>query len=282
MAIHVPLALIALAAMPQHTDTTVTVSAGARLDLTNHAGEIVVTAWDRNAVRIRAEHGSRDRIEIETRGSVVTIRARRRFGMPTVVDYELTVPVGMALKLDGIQAEIEVTGVEGDLRAESIEGNIRVRHAGSVSLGSVDGDISVDGANGTVRIHAIDGDIDLSRISGDVTVETIDGDITLDGIEATNVDASTVDGELLYHGTIRDGGTYRLTSHDGDVILAVPLGINATITVATFDGEFEPDPAFRVQLRDARPGRRFSFVLGSGSAQVELESFDGSIRLVRQ
>ncbi len=282
MAIQIPLALMALAAMQQQTDTTVTVPADARLDLTNQAGEIVVTAWDRGAVRIRAEHGSRDRIEIEIRGSVVTVRARRRYGMPAIVDYELTVPVGMALKLDGTYAEIEVTGVEGDLRAESIEGDIRVRRAGSVSLGSVEGDISVDGANGTVRIHAIDGDIDLSRIAGDVTVETIDGDITLDGIEATNVDVSTVDGELLYRGMILDGGRYRLTSHDGDVILAVPLEINATISVATFDGEFEPDPAFRVQLRDVRPGRRFSFVLGSGSAEVELESFDGSIRLVRQ
>ncbi len=282
MAIQIPLALMALASMAQQTDTTVTVPAGARLDLTNRAGEIVVTAWDRNVVRIRAEHGSRDRIEIETRGSVVTIRARRRFGMPAIVDYELTVPVGMALKLDGIYAEIEVTGVEGDLRAESIEGDIRVRRAGSVSLGSVEGDISVDGANGTVRIHAIDGEIELSRIAGDVTVETIDGDITLDGIEATDVDVSTVDGDLLYRGAIRDGGTYRLTSHDGDVILAVSLEINATISVATFDGEFEPDPAFNVQLRNARPGRRFTFVLGSGSAQVELESFDGSIRLVRR
>lgn len=282
MAIQIPLALMALAAMQQQTDTTVTVPAGARLDLTNQAGEIVVTAWDRGAVRVRAEHGSRDRIEIEIRGSVVTVRARRRFGMPASVDYELTVPVGMALKLDGTYAEIEVTGVEGDLRAESIEGDIRVRRAGSVSLGSVEGDISVDGANGTVRIHAIDGHIDLSRIAGDVTVETIDGDITLDGIEATNVDVSTVDGDLLYRGTILDGGRYRLTSHDGDVILEVPLEINATISVATFDGEFEPDAAFRVRLRDVRPGRRFSFVLGSGSAEVELESFDGSIRLVRQ
>jgi hypothetical protein len=37
-----------------------------------------------------------------------------------------------------------------------------------------------------------------------------------------------------------------------------------------------------VQITEARPGKRFNFVTGSGSARVELESFDGSIQLVRR
>jgi hypothetical protein len=49
--------------------------------------------------------------------------------------------------------------------------------------------------------------------------------------------------------------------------------------VSTFSGDFESD--FPVPLRETRKGRRFSFSLGSGSAQVSLESFQGTIRLVR-
>jgi DUF4097 and DUF4098 domain-containing protein YvlB len=146
-------------------------------------------------------------------------------------------------------------------------------------LSSVEGDIIVDGANGRVQINGVDGDISVSNVVGDVAVETIDGDLTLENIDAANVDASTVDGDILYRGTVKDGGRYRFTSHDGDVILAIPAGINATVSVATFDGDFESD--FAVQL-DKTEGRRFRFVLGSGSATVELESFDGAIRLRRR
>ena len=282
MTITAPLALLALAALQQQTDTTVSVSATARLNVRTQAGEIVVRSWDRYEVRVQAEHGSRDFVEISTRVSVVTVRARRRRGMPAIVDYTLTVPRSMSLSLGGIHAEIDISGVRGDITAESIEGDIRVRDGGSMSLSSVEGDITVAGAQGDVRVHAIDGELTLTNITGDVIAETIDGSVTLEGIDGTNVDISTVDGDLLYRGTVKDNGRYRMTSHDGDVVLIIPESANATVSVATYDGEFEAHPAFRITLERTRPGRRFSFVLGNGSAQIELESFDGSIELRRR
>ena len=54
---------------------------------------------------------------------------------------------------------------------------------------------------------------------------------------------------------------------------------SATVSVSTFNGEFES--AFPVTLRETRKGKRFSFVLGAGSAQVSLESFQGTVSLVR-
>jgi DUF4097 and DUF4098 domain-containing protein YvlB len=125
----------------------------------------------------------------------------------------------------------------------------------------------------------VDGAIRVTGARGDIVVETVDGDVTLEGIESANVDVGTVEGTITYAGTIQDGGRYRLTSHEGDVVLQVPAGLNASVSVATFEGSFEADPAFRVQLSSARPGRRFSFTLGTGSARVELETFEGEIRL---
>ena len=54
---------------------------------------------------------------------------------------------------------------------------------------------------------------------------------------------------------------------------------SATVSVSTFNGEFESD--FPVPLKETRKGKRFSFTLGGGSAQVSLESFQGTVRLVR-
>jgi hypothetical protein len=59
----------------------------------------------------------------------------------------------------------------------------------------------------------------------------------------------------------------------------IPGDVNATVSVATFDGEFLAD--FPIQLEGAQTSRRLSFTLGDGSARLELHSFDGNIRLVR-
>jgi hypothetical protein len=53
------------------------------------------------------------------------------------------------------------------------------------------------------------------------------------------------------------------------------------VSVASFDADFEID--FEASLEPGEmESRRFSFVLGSGSARMELESFDGSIHLTRR
>jgi DUF4097 and DUF4098 domain-containing protein YvlB len=279
----VPVLLLAAVAVQQQTDTTVSVPKGARLELDAHAGSIRVTTWNRSDVRVRAEHGSRDQVTVDVRGTVVKVEANRRYGMPAFVEYDLTVPQGMALELGGVDTEITVEGTVGNVTASSVEGGITIRGAGGeVQANSVEGDITVVGGVGSVKVTGVDGEIRISDARGNVTVETVDGDITLENIEADRVDAGTVDGVVMYRGVIRDGGQYRFTSHDGDVTLAVPERINATISVATFEGSFEADAAFKVVIPEARGGRRFSFVIGSGAARIELESFDGEIRLERR
>jgi DUF4097 and DUF4098 domain-containing protein YvlB len=278
-----PLAVFALTVAQQYqTDTTVAVPAGARLELRNHSGSVHITSWDRNEMRVRAEHGSRDEITIDVRGAVVRVDAHRRRGGPPAVDSAITVPRTMSLDLNGVENEITVEGVSGDITAGSVEGDITIRGAGgTVSVNTVEGGVIVEGGRGHLQITGVEGDIQVTGAEGEITVETVDGDVTLARIESSSVDVSTVDGDVDYQGSIRDGGTYRFTSHDGDLTLAVPASLNATFTVATWDGSFEADPAFRIQLNKTQ-GRRFNFVLGSGSARVELESFDGAIELVRR
>jgi DUF4097 and DUF4098 domain-containing protein YvlB len=277
--------MLAAAALQQQTDTTVPVPRGGRLELDVQAGSIRVTTWERSELRVRAEHGSRDRIEVEVHGSIVTVSASRRYGVPAIVDYDLTVPRGMSLELGGVESEIVIEGPVGDVDASSVEGGITITGVtGTVTANSVEGDILVTGGTGAIRVTGVDGEIRISDAKGEVVVETVDGDVTLDNVDGTSVDAGTVDGTVVYRGTIHDGGRYRLTSHDGDIRLEVPAAVNAMVSVATFEGSFEADPAFRVELTQVRPGKRFTFTLGSGNnpARVELESFDGSIQLVRR
>lgn len=273
-----PLALGMLGAMQAATDTTFAVRADARLELRNAEGAIRVDAWDESRVRVRVEHGSRDRLRVENRGAVVSIGTERDRGRAVAVDYRITVPRGMALTVMGMEAYIEVVGVRGDVRAESVEGDIVARDIGMASLSTVEGDITVYGAASHLRASTTDGDLVLDDVQGNLEATTLDGDVLLTRIASAIVSVSTVDGEIRYDGVIRDDGRYRFTTHDGDVTLLVPSGVNATVTVATYDGDFESTFPVRVQPR-GQHGHRFTFTLGNGSAQVELESFDGAIRL---
>ncbi|MGH7342915.1 MAG: DUF4097 family beta strand repeat-containing protein, partial [Candidatus Rokuibacteriota bacterium] len=101
----------------------------------------------------------------------------------------------------------------------------------------------------------------------------------LRGINATSVDASTVDGDIVYDGTIRDDGRYSLATHDGDLAVTIPERTNATVDIQTFSGSI--DASFPVQITEIRKDRRFSIIFGRGTARLELQSFDGDIRLVR-
>jgi hypothetical protein len=98
------------------------------------------------------------------------------------------------------------------------------------------------------------------------------------------MEISTVNGDVTFNGTMRDGGAYRLTTHGGDLRVGLGGAPNATVFVRTFQGDFTAD--FPIQLpegQSAREGsKRFNFTLGSGSARIELQSFNGDIVVARK
>ena len=149
---------------------------------------------------------------------------------------------------------------------------------GIISLNSVEGAVSLKGARGRFALESVNDDVTLVDSQGDVKAETVNGDITLESVDAAEVDAGTVNGDIVYRGTIQQTGRYHLATHNGDVTVSVPESAGVVVSVSTFGGDFES--AFPVRVSSTR-GRNFSFTLGSGSARLDLESFQGTIRLER-
>src|SRR2546428_13812221 len=86
------LATLAALTLMQQTDTTVPVRAGARLEISNFGGEIAVKTWNRNAVRVMAEHSSRDRIRVDASDQVVRVKTEAGRGGPAPIDHPITEP----------------------------------------------------------------------------------------------------------------------------------------------------------------------------------------------
>jgi hypothetical protein len=270
----------------QAPDTTIAVQDGMRLDLRNQSGEIRVTVWERDAVRITVRRPRGLRIDAERSGSVLRVRRsmargfEREIDPDTNVDFAITVPACLDLDLSGVDVEVSVVGTAGEVSVETVEGAVLVRGgAGFVSVQSMDEDVRVEDAQGRVHANSTGGNVWIRNVSGEVTAESIDGDIVLDNVDARQITVNTVDGDVTFSGPIHDGGRYRFGTHDGDVTVSVPSGVNASVSVATFDGEFET--SFPVVLRGSQR-YRFNFTLGDGGAVLAMETFDGDIYLRRQ
>lgn len=271
---------VAVLAAATHTDTTVAVKPGTRLELSNFGGTIAVTTWTKNSVRVQAEHSSRVEIELQSSGPTLGIEAVHWRGIPTSVDYRLTVPKWMALELSGVSTDVSVEDSEGEVKIESVQGEVSVRGGtGLVTASSVEGEVHVVGARGRIEGSSVNGSVHVERSSGPLAASTVNGEIILDAIDSDDVEASTINGRVVYDGALKDGGSYRLTTHGGDVVVTVPERTSATVSVETFSGEFSSE--FPIQLNETRKGKRFSFTLGNGDARIELESFQGTIRLRR-
>ena len=261
-------------------DTTVSVERGQRLEVNAFGGDITVKVWARNAVRIQGDPSSRTEISVTTSGSTVSVRTEGRRGPASSVDLVLTVPAWMALDLSGVYTDVNVDGSRGPVAVETVQGDVEVSGGeGQISLSSVQGSVTLRNAKGRIEVHSVNQDVRVATTSGEIKAETVNGEIVLDKVDATNLDASTVNGDVAYDGPIHDGGRYALSSHNGDITIAVAPTANAAVAVSTFGGEFESD--FPVTMTEGRKGKRFSFTLGKGGAQIELESFQGTIRLAR-
>src|SRR5438552_3602760 len=261
------------------TDTTIPVRPGARLDVNNFGGSIAVSTWAKSAVRVQAEHSSRDRVQVSGSEAVVSVKSTGRLGPSQVIDYTITVPVSMALALSGVYADITVEGSQGEITAETVQGEVKVTGgSGFVSLRSVNGEVTLEKARGRIALNTVNEGITLRDASGDVAAETVNGDVRLERSESGNVEANTVNGGIVYDGTIKESGRYRFATHDGDLAIAIPENASVAVSVSTFDGDFEA--CFPVTLT-GKTKHRFSFTIGSGSARLELESFNGDIKLCR-
>jgi DUF4097 and DUF4098 domain-containing protein YvlB len=267
-------------ALLQQIDTTVPARQGQRLVVDLFGGEIDVKTWSRNAVRVQADpSSSRTTVEISTTGDV-EIRTEGRRGPPSAVDLQLTVPSWMGLDLSGVYSDVTVNGTRAPINVETVQGEVDVTGGdGLISLRSVQGSVRLKGAKGRISVNSVNEDVRVSDASGEIAAETVNGEIVLERVDATSLEATTVNGDVGYDGPIRNGGRYTLSSHNGDVTIAMSESASATVSVSTFNGEFESD--FPVTLRETRKGKRFSFTVGAGSAQVSLESFQGTVRLAR-
>lgn len=268
----------ALLAPPVHADTVVQVDRGIRLDMEAWRGQVTVQVWDRDAVRVRTASPGERSPEFSRVGSVLRVRPAGGVDHAANMEFDVTVPRWMGVSIHGQQVDVSITGTEGEVAIETVSGPVVIEGGrGRVSVRTLSGRIAISNTRGRVDAWTLNESVTLENIVGDISVETTNGGITMRGVRSGSVRAATVNGSVTYHGHVLDQGRYAFTTHNGNIDVTIPGTANATVSAATYHGAFRAD--FPVRLTGMSRERHYDFTLGSGSARIELESFNGDITL---
>jgi DUF4097 and DUF4098 domain-containing protein YvlB len=285
------LTALSAAGIIQPADTIIQANGASRLELEAFRGEVVVRTWDRDAVQILSNETEQRSVEIDRSGSTISVEVavERGMGLTGSVDFEITVPRSFDLTVEGMALDVDIEGAEGQVEVTTVQGPIRVLGGrGSIVLESVFGAVTVQGASGALEVTGVAEGVTIENCSGSIVAESVGGDLTLSGITSRDVEAQTVGGTLRFEGDIQDGGMYTFGTHGGGVWLHLPSQMNARVDAVSLAGDMEvdyPGAPSEPTKGEGLPGlneKELSFEVGTGSARIEVETFGGTIHILRQ
>jgi DUF4097 and DUF4098 domain-containing protein YvlB len=265
-------------------DTTVRLDRGGTVDLSLISGKIRVTGWDRPEVKVSASIES-GMLRLDANPSRVSLSVeesddsgRRRRHDVGDARYDVSVPRGARLILEGVSGDITAAGSQGEIEATSVSGDVDVANGiREVSAESVSGSVHAAQINGNLRAETVSGDVRAESVTGNLEATSVSGNIRLVGAQSKDVRTETVSGDIVYSGSIDAGGKYSFESHSGTLRLNIPRGAGAQFSVETFSGDVTTDFPITIPAHSGRSEGRMEFTLGDGRARVTAQTFSGRI-----
>jgi len=258
-------------ALTEEFHQTYALAADGRVALDNINGDVHISSWDRNEVKVDAvkyadtkERLEEAKIEIDARASSLSIRTTYpqhdhnwNWGSrnnPASVEYTLTVP--RAAKLDEIKlinGRLDVNAVSGEVNASCINGRLEARNlAGRARLSTING--RLEATFDQLAGHSVE----LNSVNGSV-------DLTIPSDSKAEIEASTVSG-----GINNDFGLHVNNHHFVGHDLRGELGSGGTrIKLANVNG--------RIEVHHAQDGRALSPVKDLNHGDKDDDDDDSSI-----
>jgi DUF4097 and DUF4098 domain-containing protein YvlB len=202
---------------------TYAITPDGRVDLSNISGDVHISSWDRNEVKVDAvkyadtkEQLDEAKIEVDAGKDYVSIRTKYpdrdhtfnwgSHNNPASVEYTLTVPRGVRLdEINLVNGALDVTGVTGEVRASCVNGRLEAKNlSGEAKLSTVNGrlDASFDQlASNSIELNSVNGGIGLtipSDSNARIEASTVSGGIDNDfGLHVSHhFVGHNLDGEL--------------------------------------------------------------------------------------
>ncbi len=280
-------------------------NATVEIDVVTHS--LSIEGWDRDEIQVIGELDlSTDEIEIDGDETVFRLEIEREDrGRQEIVPrrLEIRVPRAVRFNAESVTGAVDVASLSGRVEASSVLGRVEVRgdltlaefqsvtgaviytgSAPTVQLESVSGDVRFEGEAETVQIQSLSGAVWINGAGREIEASTVMGRI--DVTSATPVrmlELESVAGDVTYVGGLAEGGSIEVGSHSGQVDLTFTSSTDARFDLEVFSGDISAEvPGMRDEvgrLGRFTPNESLTFVTGSGTGSVTVESFSGSIRI---
>lgn len=275
--------------LAEEVDKTLDAAPDGEVDISNIAGSIAVTGWNRDAVEVTGTLGRNvEKLVFERDGDRVTVQVKvpRKGGRGIDADLSIRVPEKSSIDVSGVSADIVVENVRGVQRLQTVSGDVETESFGNdVSAESVSGDVEVAGnaSDTETNISTISGDVALARGSGIVRASSVSGDVIIDEGTFTRAELDTVNGDVVFRSGLRKGGRFSAETVNGELDIEFVGDVSARIDIETFNGSirncFGPEPE---RTSKYTPGLELSFTEGDGDGRVEMATMNGDISLCKK
>jgi len=227
-------------ALTEEFHQTYAMTPDGRIELDNINGDVHISSWDQNQVKVDAvkyadtkERLEEAKIEIDSGKDYLSIRTKypdhdRNWNWgshnnPASVEYTLTVP--------------------------------RTAHLDEIKL--INGALDITGVSGEVKASCINGRLEAHNLVGRAQLETINGrlDARFDALAGPSVELSSV---------------------NGSVDLTIPSDAKAQLEASTVSGGINNDFGLHVN-RHQFVGHNLRGELGTGGTRIELKNVNGRI-----
>ncbi len=146
--------------------------------------------------------------------------------------------------------------------------------------GKVDYTVMVPFGASLADIELVNGSLVVDKVQGEIKADTVNGSINIQGV-ADDLELNSVNGSIkaTYQQIDKQIDDIELATVNGSIKLYMPDDLNATIDAETMHGSIKT--AFGLSSdKKMFSGRSLSGTVGSGDIRINLESVNGSIKVM--
>jgi DUF4097 and DUF4098 domain-containing protein YvlB len=235
-----------------------------RLVVSSENGSIEVKAGADNEVLVQArlKDAPRVKYELSQVGDTITVDvqiSRRWWFFSTGgADITITVPPSTDVELETSNGDVELRGIEG-------EG----------SLGTSNGDVVMDTLRGDFEGRTSNGRIEGNAVEGAVVLRTSNGKVNLREVEG-EFNVETSNGGIAYSGNMTAGGSNRLVTSNGSVVVEFTGNPSVVLDAETSNGDVTCVlPILATVTKDDRLVGK----IGDGEADLYIRTSNGDVTI---
>ncbi len=126
-------------------------------------------------------------------------------GADISVELDVTMPAGLALRVDDGSGSLTIEDVSADVRVDDGSGSIKIKNvgplriddgSGSIDVVNVSGDASIIDGSGSIKVHGVAGSVTIDDGSGSITVSDVDQDLIIEDDGSGSLNVSNVRGTV--------------------------------------------------------------------------------------